>query len=528
MPRVTDPAGPPDRADSVTAPAFQETGNRSSVVATSRVVEVQRFYPGYVIPLMAATLALLIVAMAFAAQLFDAIGRPISDDQLLVLKDWGLSLTGVALSAFVWGSVILPGMSRTSRSFHHSLSVLVLSAAVCVETVWLAGPWLIHRLQDSMSAAQRQCAVQLLVSATAQHDGIPVPDSGTIPSLVLRAPVLGLHCENLPAISAATLRTALRGMAQQRLGTAEQIYDDLFIPSVQSLRDAYNEYVLAQVRLVDAISSIPQKQSLAWTKYLQQLAQSGLSPGRIPRREWPSVAATVQAMGVPVPADWNPANRPTFMAASASALRHEADTTYSDFVTQHFHANLPTGLDWDAFCGEPTIQNRWLAMIRAPARVALSPGMGFETFSRDVYEPQLQSVFLPQLENLSGPPATFSATGRFAAAGQVAAAWVTAPAMLLYMIVLCILWHTGRLVHLGCRILLPAVRASTRRIAQACLIAVAVIPLAWLPGNQPLLGVIGSELRNAVLLGYDFGYDPDAAGRPHSVASLLAPGPAMP
>jgi hypothetical protein len=477
---------------------------------------------------MAATLALLIVAMAFAAQLLNAIGRPISDDQLLALKDWGLSLTGVALTALVWGSIILPNMSRTGRSFRHSLAVLLLSAAVCVETVWLAGPWLIHRSQANMSAAQRQCAMQLLVSATAQHDGISVPGSGTIPSLVLRAPVLGLHCENLPAISAATLRTALRGMAQQRLGTAEQVYDDLFIPSVQSLRDAYNEYVLAQVRLVDTISSIPEKQSLAWTKYLQQLAQSGLSPGRIPRREWPSVAAKVQAMGLPVPADWNPANRSTFMTASASALRREADTVYSDFVTQHFHANLPTGLDWDTFCSEPTIQNRWLAMIRAPAGVALSPGMGFETFSRNVFEPQLQSVFLAQLENLLGPSATFSATGKFAAAGQVAAAWVTAPAMLLYMIVLCILWHTGRLVHLGCWILLPAVRGSTRLMAQACLIVAAVVPLVWLPANQPLLWVIGSELRNTVLLGYDFGYDPGAAGKRRSLASLLAPGPATP
>ena len=526
MSRATDPAGPPGHADDVTASAFQ-TGNRSSMVATSRVVEVQQFYPGYVIPLMAATLALLIVAMAFAAQLLDAIGRPISDDQLLALNGWGLSLTGIALTALVWGSIILPGRSRTGRSLRHSLAVLLLSAAVCVETVWLAGPWLIHRLQANMGAAQRQCAVQLLVLATAQHEGISVPGSGTIPSLVLRAPVLGLHCENLPAIS-ATLRTALRGMAQQQLGTAEQIYDDLFIPSVRSLRDAYNEYVLAQVRLVDAISSIPEKQSLAWTTYQQQLAETGLSPSRIPRRQWPSVAAKVQAMGVPVPADWNPANRSAFMTASAGALRREADAAYSDFVTRHFHATLPTGLDWDTFWSEPTIQNRWLATIRAPAGVALSPGMGFETYTRNVYELQLESVFLPQLGSLLGPSATFSTTGKFAAAGQVAAAWVTAPALLLYMTVLCILWHTGRLVYLGCRILLSAVPTSTRLAAQACLIIVAVTPLVWLPVNQPLLWVIGSELRNTVLLGYDFGYDPDAAGTRRSLASLLAPGPATP
>jgi hypothetical protein len=513
---------PADHADSVTTSAFQEAGNRSSVVATSRIVEVQQFYPGYVIPLMAGTVALLIVAMGFAAQLLNAVGRPMADDQLLALEYWAFSLTGIALTALVWGSIILPSASRTDHSLRYSLSVLLLSAAVCVETVWLAGPWLIHRLQANMSATQRQCAMQLLVLTTAEHDGISVPGGGTIPLSLLRAPAVGLHCENLPAVSPDNLRTALRGMAQQQLSTAEQVYNDLFIPSVRSLRDAYNEYVLAQVRLVDAVRSIPGQQSLAWGNYLQRLAQNGLSPRRVPRREWPSIAAQVQATGVPVPANWNPADRSAFMTASASALRREADTIYSDFVTQHFHADLPTGLDWDTFCREPTIQNRWLAMIRAPAGVALSPGMGFETFRRNVYEPQLQSVFLPQLDNLLGPAAAFFATGKLGAAGQAAAAWVIVPATLLYMIVLCILWLTGQLIHLGCRVLLPAVRASTRLMAQVCLM-VAVILLAWLPANHPLLWGIGSELRNTVLLGYGFGYNPGAATKHHSLASLLVP-----
>jgi hypothetical protein len=361
------------------------------------------------------------------------------------------------------------------------------------------------------------------VLATAQQDGISIPGSAAIPSSLLRTPVVGLHCEKLPAISVGTLTTALRGMAQRRLGTAEQVYNDLFIPSVRSLRDAYNEYVLAQVRLVDAIRSIPEQQSQAWTTYLQRLAPAGIAPRRIPRREWPSIVAEVQAMGVPVPADWNPADRATFMKASASALRSHADSIYSDFVTQHFRANLPTGLDWDTFCSEPTIQNRWLAMIHAPTGVSLSPGMGFEAFSRNIYEPQLQSVFLPRLDNLRGPPATFSPTGKLAAAGEAASAWAIAPATLLYMIVLCVLWHTGRLVYLGCRILLPAVRGPTRGIVQTCLIVLVVIPLAWLPADPPLLWVIGSGLRNTVLLGYDFGYDP-AAGKPRSLASLLVPG----
>ena len=516
MLRTTDPATPTANADGV-------AGNRSSAAATSRIVEAMQSYPGYTIPLIAATLAWLIVAMAFAALLLDTIGRPIADDQLLALKNWGFGLAGIALVALVWGSVILPGMSRAGQSLRRALPIVLLSAAVCVETVWLGGPWLIHRLQAGMSAAQRQCAVQLLVLATAQYDGVSVPVTAAIPSLLLHAPVGGFNCEDLPAISAGNLGTALRGMAQQERGTPEQVYDDLFIPSIRSLRDAYNEYVAAQVRLVAAIRSIPEKQSLAWTQYLQRLAQNDLSPGRIPHRDWPRIAADVNATGVPVPADWNPADRSAFMMASANALRREADTAYSDFVIQHFHADLPTGLAWDTFVSQPTIQNRWQAMIGAPAGISLSPGLGFEAFSRDVYEPQMQSALEPELNDLLGPPATFAATGKLAAAAQAAAAWAIAPATLFYMILLCILWHIGQLMHLGSQILLPTARASTRLMAQTCLIGIAVIPLAWLSPNQPPLSVIGSGLRKTVLLEYDFGYDPGAMGKRNTIAALLAP-----
>ena len=114
-------------------------------------------------------------------------------------------------------------------------------------------------------------------------------------------------------------------MVARRIGTAEQVYDNVFIPSVRSLRDAYNDYVVAQLRLVADIRAIPDQQAQAWQRFLDWLAQAGLSPTRIPRREWPRIAAEARDMGVQVPPDWNPGDQSMFMEAVATAARKTAD-----------------------------------------------------------------------------------------------------------------------------------------------------------------------------------------------------------
>jgi hypothetical protein len=523
---------PPQSRDAIDLP---------QLVSGTRVIETQQRYPAYLIPLTALTAAFVVIELAFVARLLDAIGDPISELQLAELASWGWGLSGVALTLVVWGRFILPRWRRGEWPVRRNSVAFLLSAIVCGETVYLVGPGLAGLLEDRMTGVERQCAVQLRVLAMARQDAAAPTTPLGIQSALIRAPFVGLSCDGLP-VSRDGLGEALRGMVARRTGTAEQVYDNVFIPSVRSLRDAYNEYVVAQLRLVADIRTIPDQQSQAWQHYLDRLAQLGLSPTRIPRRDWPRIAAEVRDTGVQVPPDWNPGDQATFMEAVATASRKTADTAYNDFVVQHFQQALPAGLDWDGFCSQPSIQARWRAVIDAPAEMVLTPNMGFAAFRQTVYEPRVNRLVQPRLNDLLSSPDGFVAGGSHGQAGHAAIHWAITPALLLGVAVLCILWHTVRLLDLACRILLPRIGASRRRVAEACVAAflIVIVTVAWNTPNRGadqssgamqsaescsgpktactasstirVMWAIGSGLRNVVLAGFDFGYNPASAG----------------
>jgi hypothetical protein len=494
--------------------------------------------PDYVIPLAALTAAFVVVALAFAGRLLDAIGNPISERQLTDLAAWGWGLTGIALTLLVWGSFILPRAYHSGWPLWQTGMAILLSAIICCETTYLAGPGLAEDLTDKMSAEELRCAVQFRVlAATRQEDAVTVVPIG-IRSALARAPSVGLSCDRLPEVSRDGLGEALQGVAAHQIGTAEQAYDAIFIPSVRSLRDAYNEYVVAQLRLVAGILDIRGQQARAWQRYLDRLAHEGLSPTHVRRRDIPRIVAEVRAMGVQVPPGWKPTDQATFIAAVATASRQSADAEYNDFIAQRFQEALPPGLGWDDFYSQPGIQARWSAAIGAPAEVQLTPNMGFSAFRQAVYQPIVDRLVQPQLNVLSDSSATFAPSGRQSPAGHAAAYWALVPALLLGVAMLCILWHAVRLVDLTWRILLPRMATSKRWAAQACLAAIVILALAFLHragGIQTasatqdagacfspdggcnagcgvgVLRAIGSGIRNIVLVGFDFGYNPALA-----------------
>jgi hypothetical protein len=542
-PPTSDPITPDARFNAPPQPP-RDAIERPAMVNATRVVETRQFYPIYIIPLAALTAAFLAVQLAFASHLLDAMGAPIGERQLAALESWGWLLSGVALTLLAWGSFVLPQAYRGEWPVRHTAAALLIAALVCSETVFLVGPGLIGASVDRMTGAERRCAVQLRVLAAARQDDIVQTVPPAIQWAILRAPFSGLSCDGLPAASREGLAEALQGMVARQAGTADQVYNNIFIPSVRSLRDAYNEYVAAQLRLVADIRAIPDQQAQAWQHYLDRLARGGLAPARVPRRDWPRVAAETRDAGVQVPADWNPADQATFMDAVAMASRKSADATYGDFVMKHFQQALPPGMDWETFCGQPTIQTRWRLLVDVPSETVLTPAMGFPAFRQTVYQPRIDRLVEPSLDDLLAAPDAFAPSGAHAQAGRAAAFWVSVPAVLLDVAVLCILWHAVRLVDLICCLLLPRVRAPRRWAAEACVAVAAVIlfmtwrtphsgssgaarPVATVSGADAcsatggdcdagaavgLLRPVGATMRNIVLFGFDFGYDPGADG----------------
>ena len=543
-PPTTDPIMPDARFNVPPREPSRDAIDRPAMINATRVVETRQFFPVYIIPLAALTAAFLAVQLAFASHLLDAIGAPINERQLAALASWGWLLTGVALTLLVWGSFVLPRTYRSEWPVRHTAAVLLVAALICCETVYLVGPAVIAASVDRMTGAERRCAVQLRVLAAARQDDVVQTVPQAVQWAILRAPFAGLSCEGVTAVSREGLAEALQGMVARQAGTADQVYNNVFIPSVRSLRDAYNEYVAAQLRLVADIRAIPDQQAQAWQHYVDRLAHGGLTPGRVARRDWPRVAAEARDAGVQVPADWNPADQATFIDAVAMAARKSADAAYNDFVVKHFQQALAPGLDWEAFCGQPTIQARWRALVDVPPETVQTPAMGFPAFRQTVYDPRIDRLVQPRLDDLLAAPDAFAPDGAHAQAGRAAASWVTVPAVLLDVAVLCILWHAVRLIDLVCCLLLPRLRAPRRWAAEACVAAAVVILfVTWRAphtashgamrsaasvsgtdacsaaggdcganGAVGLLRPVGATLRNIVLFGFDFGYDPGTDG----------------
>jgi hypothetical protein len=543
-PRISDPVMPDAEFNEPPKGPPRDAIDRATAVNATRVVETRQLYPGYIIPLTALTAAFLAVQLAFASHLLDAIGNPISERQLAAIASWGWLLSGVALTLLLWGSFILPRAHRGEWPARHTAAALLVAALVCLETVYLVGPALTGISVDRMTPLERRCAVQLRVLAAARQDDAGPAVSQAIQWAIIRAPFAGLYCEGLAVVSRDGLAEALEGMVARQAGTADQVYNNVFIPSVRSLRDAYNEYVAAQFRLVADIRAIPDQQTQAWQRYVDRLARGGQSPARIARRDWPRIAAEVRESGVQVPSDWNPADQTAFTDAVATASRKAADASYNEFVAKHFQQALPPGMDWEGFCSQPSIQARWRTLIDVPTETTLTPAMGFAVFRQTVYAPQIDRLVQPRLDEIMAAPEAFAPDGAHGQVGRAAAYWVTVPAVLLDIAVLCILWHAFRLLDLLCCLLLPRLGASKRWAAEACVAAAVVILfVTWRAphtstssmmrsgdtvagpqncsgtggscdegGAVGLLRPVGATLRNVVLFGFDFGYEPGAAG----------------
>ncbi len=503
----------------------EDAVDRRPEIAGIEAAETPPRYADHVIPLTAITAAFLVAGLAFAARLFDAIGNPISGRQLTALAAWGWGFAGVALTLLVWGSIILPRAHRSRWPLWQTGVAVLLSAIICCEAVYLAGPGLTEDLADRMSTTGRRCAVQLRVLAEARQDDAATPSLQGIQAALLRAPFAGLTCDAVADVSRQALSQALQGLVAWQLGTAEHEYDTVFIPSVRSLRDAYNEYVVAQLRLVAGISDIRSQQARAWQQYLDRLAHARLSPARVKRRDRPRIEAEVRDMGVQVPSGWNPTDQSTFMEAVATASRQSADAAYNDFIEQRFQEPLPPGLGWDSFCSQPGIQKHWRAAIDASPETPLTPNMGFAAYRQAVYQPRVERLVQPALNNLMASPSAFAPIGRQGEAAHAAVYWVIVPALLIAVTLGGILWHTTRLVGLSWQILLPRGVAWKRWATEACIAAVVAVLLAWqVPGTcfdlagscrtgvvEHALRAIGSGLRNTVFVGFDFGYSPPSA-----------------
>jgi len=402
--------------------------------------------PSYTVLMLVLTAALVGLSLAFNARILDALGGRPNDQQLSTIETWTQLLLGCGLTLMLWGTLVLPRMERSRLSWRMRWLVLVIAGVIGSG----AGVALYQATEDLLLwngdgwAGRR--AVQLHALTHGLTDSNVLAHDIDVPAELLITPTgraflsllmtTELRRHNSLVATPASLGTLLEGMLTQRIGTAAQVYDNVFVPSVRSLRDAYNAYVDAQMAFAEDVRAIPEKQAQLWQEQQDAAARRMTTAQRL-------------AGGIPTDAV-TPPDRAAFMANTSAQLREIADSQYNDRVVRLFGARLPTGLEWDQFVAHPIVQSRWRAAIDAPESATLSATMGFQAFSDNVYRPMLERIVRPRLESLTAPAERFATGGPMAREAERAMRWIVVPVLALGFSLLVIVWHGAALaIYLG-------------------------------------------------------------------------------
>ena len=473
---------------------------------SSRIDETGPRFPSHILLMTFFTVLYLAVTLAFRAHLLDSAGYT-TTHQLESTLTWTTVLAGTAIMLTLLDAVMLPVVKDLPWTVWKRRAILSLSIAIGVAVLSWIGQIGISWGIDHSDGISRRAAAQSYAITQALLDSGPPLNGLNISREVLASPqgkslaaVVPLLVFSGGETASDMLENALQTIVAARRGTAAQQYDNIFVPSVRSVKQAYDTYVAAQSKLKDEVTAIADREKRAPNTRLASLA------------------------------------------------RRNADLAYADRVRNIVGEALPPGLDWDRFYNHPLVQHRWRAAVNAPATTQLSPAMRLDMYTDRVYKPMVERIIQPYLDNLLKPARDFQTRESMDRVGHAAMLWLVVPAIALSTTLAGILWHVAKIISYLNLFAGPRWRFLRRSAITApslliCLLAlnsqnaIAQSPSlrilegnlrgpVWLmarisAGGEPLLYLLGNTIRKVALAGYDFGYDPFAE-RNHAEGSPLS------
>jgi hypothetical protein len=478
---------------------------------------------------MVASLAYVAVAAAYGARALDAVVTPmnLTDSRQIAVYGALVIAAGVGLLALRGLYVLRPLFGvRAFGWLGDPVTQCIVVAVIALGSIAAAQAWESHYLAKANVNVRGQSVRDLLLVAAArkqQAEGSELATRAATPGgralLALRILTTGQITDQTEDQQSAAER-AVRSLVAQKIGTPAQVFDNMFVPSVRSVRDAFNAYVTAQEQLADAIRGIPQQQADAWDRYTASLAAQGLSPTRVAPRDWPAALGDAKQAGAPVTADWNPGDKAQFAAGVGRRLADAAQADYAARVSGLLGAMLPPGLTWEQFVFEPLIQARWSTALGVPG-AALSPELTLADFSQRVYSAMVARLAQPIAALISDPgqdpeamvavlewhfaPARafcavlllVAALGALAFSDILALAGlprsVRAPVAAVAVAAVCFAWYGPFVVNAD-------VRAGASLLPLPAPLTVTVMEVA------PIVHGIGEAVRNSVLNQFGFGW----------------------
>ena len=257
----------------------------------------------------------------------------------------------------------------------------------------------------------------------------------------------------------------VESLVTQRLGSPDQLWHEVFIPSLNGLKQTYDKFRESVIdpyrKNINAIQSMAEK---AWQDYVSELKAHGKKPSSVPQWMHSKVVSSVQNKGIPVPNDWDPNDKQTFTNAIQKKEREHIASQFRSMMEKYSNfADLPLeGFeDFDSFLLHPAVQKQWRESIKAPDVVMLKNGTTAIEFKQKIYTPWHSYLINQQKQIIQADSYKFGNGGEYETLGKDALRASIVPLLALLFSLLGMIIHICKTGYYSLRILLPWVSLAT-------------------------------------------------------------------
>lgn len=413
--------------------------------------------PPYLVALVGVTLAYLLLECAFNARLLDVAGGQSDSHAIEEVEFWGRTISGLAVALAFCGTVLLPWLHWRRAGWRKYWGFSVLVALPIVAGVLHAEKWLIDTLVQQSTAHERRVAALLSIASHQLRKGevhiqgidlspevLASPEGKTF--VALFSPLVA-QLPDAEAIILRELDSLVRQSVSQRMGEPDEVFRSKFRQSLDVLAEKYEKYAReVAIPYRQRMMNIPKEAESAWQDYVRQLQRSRTTPSAVPERHHDQVRRSVRSHGIPVPDNWHPADKGTFIQVfQIKAQKKLTERTREALVTMDsLAAKLPLGgiSNFDQFLAHPAVQRQWHDALQAPAKAVLKNGMEVAYFKQYTFEPWYEHLVAQQKQILLSVSATFGEGGKHEELGRDAMRGVIVPPLALLFSLL------GGIVHL--------------------------------------------------------------------------------
>jgi len=537
-------------------------------------------------PLIALTAIYLVCELAFNARLLDVVGSGASHSDIATVETYGRALSSIAVAL-----VVLQLMMRRTRQHPQSAApvaqspsgrrlAIVVSCGVAAALTYAGLKALVDHLVEQTPPQARRTAMTLVLLQQALLDGraqlaglnedrelLGTPAGKAFLALF---PAMAMSVQNVDAKLQAGKLQLLRAKLEAASGGVQHVYNS-YRAGAARIAGAYERhYAPASAQILGVDEEIDRAHRKAWADYAAKLAKQRLHPNDVPIYLHHRVRQQVINAGVPVERSWQPHDEPGFRRAVASKVRSRIDAVKKRF------SGIPPGLSYPAYFAHPSVQAQIRAAAKLPDGITVKPAYASaEQFMREVYTPMIEREAARELARLDAPVEQFASGGELEQRGLDGARALLVPPLALFFSLVGAIGHTAKLGYLVADL---ALAIFGRRMRVLWALPLAIIAAAWIAFShmdnavtrmplyqymsrqiaqgtdagagqalqaRALANVmhvisigqghgypISEALRQTVLFGFKFGYDPirpaplapsDAAGTPPTSVPVRLP-----